>query len=54
MLRSWQEVAPSAGDAAVWRYAIEDPETRQRRGFATLRELMRFLELELGPDATDC
>jgi hypothetical protein len=43
VLRSWQEGPPSSGEAAVWRFSLEDPTTRQRRGFADLESLMSFL-----------
>jgi hypothetical protein len=46
VLRSWQEGHPSCGAPAVWRFSLEDPTTRQRRGFADLESLMRFLAAE--------
>jgi hypothetical protein len=46
VLRSWQEGVPSSGTPAVWRFSLEDPTTRQRRGFADLESLMSFLAAE--------
>jgi len=42
ILRTWQEEAVPSG-ASVWRFSLEDPQTRQRRGFADLESLMNFL-----------
>jgi hypothetical protein len=47
VLRSWQERTPSAGTPAVWRFSLEDPTTRQRRGFADLAALTNFLAAEM-------
>lgn len=51
VLRSWQEGTPTSAAPAVWRFSLEDPNTRQRRGFADLEALMSFLavETEKGP-----
>jgi len=46
VLRSWQEGGPSAGTPVKWRFDLEDPTTRQRRGFADLETLMSFLAAE--------
>jgi hypothetical protein len=46
VLRSWQEGGPASGTPAVWRFSLEDPTTRQRRGFADLVALMSFLAAE--------
>jgi len=46
VLRSWQEGYTSSGAPAVWRFSLEDPTTRQRRGFADLAALMSFLAAE--------
>ena len=48
VLRSWQERTPAAEAPAVWRFSLEDPNTRQRRGFADLEALMSFLAVETG------
>ncbi|HQT93709.1 MAG: hypothetical protein B7Z68_01375 [Acidobacteria bacterium 21-70-11] len=42
ILRLWRE---GEGSAAVWRCSVEDPSSKQRRGFATLTELLLFLQL---------
>jgi len=46
VLRSWQEGYASSGTPSVWRFSLEDPATRQRRGFADLESLMSFLAAE--------
>jgi hypothetical protein len=46
VLRSWREGDPSSGTPAVWRFSLEDPVIRRRRGFADLEALMRYLALE--------
>ncbi|MBN1247514.1 MAG: hypothetical protein JXC32_07630 [Anaerolineae bacterium] len=50
VLRSWREGDAPAGTPGVWRYSLEDPVTRQRRGFADLASLTRYLlaEAEMG------
>ena len=42
LLRLWMEEADGRQD---WRISLENPSTRERRGFATLKDLLRFLEL---------
>jgi hypothetical protein len=39
ILRLWRD----GGDAEPWRYSVEDPLSRQRRGFSSLDELVPFL-----------
>ena len=47
VLRCW-EVPDDAPDApASWRCSLEDPGTRERRGFASLEALTAFLRAEL-------
>lgn len=43
LLRLWREQTASAEHPAAWRFVLEDPKTRQRRGFANLQALMAFL-----------
>lgn len=50
VLRSWREGEASAGVPSVWRYSLEDPVTRQRRGFPDLTSLARFLAAEAEMD----
>ena len=47
ILRYWQEANSVPGATAVWRFSLEDPQTRQRRGFADLAALVSFLEAEM-------
>ena len=51
VLRSWQETVSAQGKPAVWRFSLEDPTTRQQRGFADLAALMHFLSVETGKTA---
>jgi hypothetical protein len=41
LLRVWQT---SNGEESVWSASLEQPGTQERRGFATLDELVRFLQ----------
>lgn len=57
LLRCWRE-KPQAHLAhqSVWRFSLQDARTRQRRSFASLDELIAFLEnnlLDVTPDVTD-
>lgn len=40
ILRMWRE----GGKDAPWRCSVEDPRSKQRRGFSTLAELLPFLQ----------
>jgi hypothetical protein len=44
LLRLWQA---SSGGELVWRASLEDPHSGERRGFASLAELVAFLEEEM-------
>jgi hypothetical protein len=41
LLTVWQDAGQ---EAQSWRFCLEDPRTRWRRGFATVHELMTILE----------
>ena len=45
LLRIWQ--APVEGEL-VWRASLQSPRTRERRGFANMKDLFTFLESEVG------
>jgi hypothetical protein len=45
LLRLWQV---EATDGAPWRASVESPQTGERRGFASLAELLAFLKKEIG------
>ena len=45
LLRLWQV---EAKEDAPWRASVESPQTGERRGFASLSELLAFLENEIG------
>lgn len=42
LLRLWLDGEADTG----WRYSLEDPRTNARRGFATLDDLVTFLQQE--------
>ena len=46
VLRLWQEPGDAREHCATWRYVLEEPKTRQRRGFSDLATLMDFLKME--------
>ena len=46
LLRLWQ--AEDEGEVN-WRVSLQNPDTGERRGFATLVSLLSFLEEEYGP-----
>ena len=47
VLTIWQE-RPALGERpAEWRFSLEDPLTRQRRGFGSLDGLTAFLQEQL-------
>ena len=50
LLRFWEERSQHAGDGGVWRFSLEDLHTQERRGFATLEEMVAFLQEQIsGP-----
>jgi len=48
LLRLWQT---SDGKKQIWRASLQSPNTQERRGFASLEELMDFLETQTGDEA---
>jgi hypothetical protein len=46
LLRCWAESDETAA-LVIWRFSLEDPRTGQRRGFASLTELVIALQDEL-------
>jgi hypothetical protein len=47
LLAAWEERSRNPGVPAVWRFSLLDPGTGQRRGFASLEELVGTLKQEL-------
>jgi hypothetical protein len=43
LLRLWAEPAPDGGRTSCWRCSLEDPRTGQRRGFASVPDLVGYL-----------
>ncbi|MBF6614271.1 MAG: hypothetical protein IVW55_14185 [Chloroflexi bacterium] len=48
LLRLWQDRSP-----AVWRASLEDPQTRERLGFADIAQLFTFLEGQIAGGTPD-
>lgn len=46
LLRCWAETDAN-GEVILWRFSLQDPHTGQRRGFASLTELVIALQDEL-------
>ncbi|MCB8969064.1 MAG: hypothetical protein H6665_00945 [Ardenticatenaceae bacterium] len=53
LLRCWQESTSNPNAASAWRFSLEDAHSRQRRGFASLEELITFLEASLTAAANE-
>jgi len=47
LLTIWLERSAQPGQPAVWRFSLEDIQTRERRGFASLDALMEFLKTQM-------
>jgi len=47
LLAIWQERSASSAGPAVWRFSLEDARDGARRGFASLEELMAFLQAQV-------
>jgi hypothetical protein len=52
ILRFWPE-AYAREPANIWRFSLEDPYTKVRRGFSTFNELIGFLENQLKERSMD-
>jgi enamine deaminase RidA (YjgF/YER057c/UK114 family) len=44
VLTMWQARRDNSGLPAAWRFSLADPRTEERRGFAGLDQVMRYLE----------
>jgi hypothetical protein len=58
LLRLWQESSSSSKGAPLrdppqWRASLERPQSGERLGFASLKELITFLETETGVGPVD-
>jgi hypothetical protein len=47
LLTLWQERPARPGQPAVWRFSLEDIQTRERHGFADIDALMAFLKTQI-------
>ncbi|MFO7679598.1 MAG: hypothetical protein R6X34_06055 [Chloroflexota bacterium] len=46
LMRLWQD----SESESAWRFSLEDPHTNARRGFASLDEMVLFLQQEITKD----
>jgi hypothetical protein len=44
LLRFWADTSTNPNNPTAWRFSLEDPHTRVRLGFASLADLVIFLE----------
>ena len=47
LLTIWEERSQDPALPTVWRFSLGDPNSGQRRGFASLEEMVDFLRGEL-------
>jgi hypothetical protein len=50
LLRLWQT---NDGKKQIWRASLQSPNTQEQRGFASLEELMDYLETQMGHSGPD-
>ncbi len=43
ILRLWETRPASTGEPPAWRFSLEDPQNRERHGFASMEMLVAFL-----------
>jgi hypothetical protein len=53
LLRVWQDQSEADGGQADWRFSLEEVQTHQRRGFASLEELFAFIKAQLAERPND-
>lgn len=51
LLRCWEERGEHP-ESGAWRFSLQDPDTNQRRGFASLEALVAFLTNQFGAQHT--
>ena len=47
LLTVWEERSQDPDVSVIWRFSLQDPRTGQRRGFASLEEMVNFLRTKL-------
>lgn len=47
MLRIWQEHMAGCDGPAVWRFSLQDTQSGERRGFASLERLMAYIATQI-------
>lgn len=53
LLRCWEERGEHP-ESGAWRFSLQDPDTNQRRGFASLEALVAFLTHQFGARGVKC
>lgn len=53
LLSIWEERGRDPKEPIVWRFRVEDLHTRQQRGFATMAELLVYLQTQLPGQADE-
>lgn len=48
LLRFWEERGETA-DTQIWRFMLQDPQTKERFGFADLDALVTWIQLKIMP-----
>jgi hypothetical protein len=51
LLRYWEVRSDLPGRPSTWRFSLEEAGTEERRGFASLEDLVAFLATELAAAA---
>ena len=47
LLTVWEERSQAPGTPVAWRFRLENLRTRQQHGFASIAELLAYLQVEL-------
>jgi hypothetical protein len=48
LLRFWETRSVDPDVPSTWRFSLEEPHTGEKQGFASLKELVAFLEAQTG------
>lgn len=48
ILRCWEMRSQYPHRPATWRYSVENSQTREKHTFTNVKELLAFLQVELG------
>lgn len=47
LLTYWEERSQTSAQEPVWRFRVEELDTRQKHGFATFEEMVAFLQSKM-------